>query len=102
MAGLALDRIQLERRFRGVRVNRRPAPLGEVAHRSEQRPRAARRKARGEAVAQPPTRGAMPARAQVLALGDRLTIRLTQCRWIRRARSVKLAISRTRANRNLL
>ena len=51
VARLALHRVQLERRFGRVRVNGGPGPLRQVTHGPEQRARAARREAWGEAVA---------------------------------------------------
>ncbi len=70
---LPLHHLQLCRRFRSVRVNRRAVALGQIAHRAEQRPGAGRRKPRREAIAQPAPNRAVPLLAQHGCLVERRT-----------------------------
>ena len=68
VARLFADHLQLDRRFGGVRVDRGAGPLGEIAHRAQQRPRAAGHEARRVTPAQPAVRRTVPLRAQVRRL----------------------------------
>ncbi len=78
LPGLALHHLQLGGCLGGVRVNHRPVPLGQVAHRPQQRPGTRRGEARREAIAQPATRGAVPFLTQIGRFLERGAGRLAQ------------------------